>query len=106
MLARIKKGDTVICLSGKDKGKKGKVLSVDPSSGKLIVEKLNIVKRHKKPGKNFQGGIIEKPNPLDNSKVMLICPRCSKPTRVGTKVLEGGKKARACKKCNEIIDKI
>ncbi len=97
----IKKGDTVLVLSGKNNGKKAKVVEVKTKTGKLIVEGVNVAKRHQRPTRNFQGGIIEKPLPLYASKVMLVCPRCSEPTRVGRK--DG---VRVCKKCAEIIDKV
>ncbi|MFH1347894.1 MAG: 50S ribosomal protein L24 [Candidatus Margulisiibacteriota bacterium] len=97
----IKKGDTVIALSGKDKGKKGKVLEVFPADGKLIVERMNVAKKHQKPSRNFQGGIIEKALPLYMSKVMLVCPRCSEPSRTRRK--EG---ARICASCGEVADKV
>jgi large subunit ribosomal protein L24 len=108
MLARIKKGDTVLCLSGKDSGRRGKVLHVDLDSGRITVDKLNMVKKHQRAGKKFQGGIIDKPNPISASRLMLVCPRCSKPTKVASKVLAaaGNKKVRSCKKCQEAIDKI
>lgn len=101
----IKKGDTILVISGKDKGKKGKVLSVLPADNKLVVERVNIAKRHQRPTRNFQGGIIEKPLPLNASKVMLMCPRCSEPTRVGRKMIEK-KWVRVCRKCEEIVDKV
>jgi len=102
---KIKKGDTVIVLSGKDKGKKGKILEVNPEKGRVIVERVNIAKRHQRPTRNFQGGIIEKPMPLIISKVMLVCPRCSEPTRISSKLIQD-KRVRVCKKCEEIIDKV
>ena len=99
----IKKDDTVVVLSGKDKGKKGKVLSVDPKAGKVIVEKVNMVSRHTKPRKQGeQGGIIKKEAPIYACKVQKVCPKCGKPTRVGHKV-EGDKKVRICKKCGAEI---
>ncbi|OGC34457.1 50S ribosomal protein L24 [candidate division WOR-1 bacterium RIFOXYB2_FULL_48_7] len=101
----IKKGDTVVILSGKDKDKKGKVSKVFPERGKLIVEGLNVAKRHQKPTQKFPGGIIDKSMPLTASKVMLVCSRCSKPTRIGTKEV-GDRRVRVCKKCNEIVDKV
>lgn len=100
-----KKGDTVIVLSGKDKGKKGKVLNAFPEKGKLTVERVNVVKKHQRPTRNFQGGIIEKPLPLFASKVMLVCPRCSQPTRLVSRVVEN-KRRRACRECEEVIDKV
>ena len=99
----VKKGDTVIVLSGKDKGKQGKVLSVDPKAGKVVVEKINMVSRHQKPRKQGEeGGIIQKEAPLYACKVMTVCPKCNKATRVAHKV-EGGKKVRVCKHCGAEI---
>ena len=95
----IKRDDKVIVLSGKDKGKKGKVLSVDPESRKVIVEGVNVASRHQKPRKQGEeGGIIKKETPIYSSKVMTVCPKCGKPTRVAHK-LENGKNVRVCKKC-------
>lgn len=103
MAKRIKKGDTVLVLSGKYRDKKGKVIKVlDDSS---IVEKINIAKRHKKPTQKFQGGIIEKPMPVGNSRLMLVCPKCNEANRIKFGEVEG-KKVRVCKGCNEVIDKI
>jgi large subunit ribosomal protein L24 len=102
---RIKKGDTVIVISGKDKGKKGKVLEVFPDKETLIVERANVAKRHLKPTRDFQGGIIEKALPLKASKVMLVCPRCSEPARV-KKQKKGDSLARVCGRCEEIVDKV
>ncbi len=103
----IKKGDLVLVISGKDKGKRGKVLSVLPSENKVIVEGVNIVKKHMRPTpKMRQGGIIEKPAPLYRCKVMLICPRCNQPTRIKHTFLDNGKKIKLCSKCKEIIDRV
>lgn len=96
----IKKGDTVIVLSGKDRGKKGKILRVISKTGKIIVEGVNVVKKHQKPTQKFQGGIIEKPSAIPFGKVQVVCPRCSKKARIGRK--DG---VRVCKKCGEGIDK-
>ena len=99
----IRKDDTVIVLSGKDKGKKGKVLTVMPKDGKVIVEKVNVISRHQKPRKQGEeGGIIQRETPIYASKVMLVCPKCGKPTRVGHTVIDG-EKVRACKKCGAAI---
>lgn len=96
----IKKDDTVIVLSGKDKGKKGKVLTAMPDEGKVIVEKVNMVSRHTKPKKEGEeGGIIKKEAPFYASKVMRVCPKCGKPSRMGHKVQTDGKKVSVCKKC-------
>lgn len=105
MPGRLKKGDTIIVLSGKNKGRKGKILNVIPDEGQAVVERINVVKRHQRPSRNFQGGIVEKPLPLPTSVLMLICPRCSEPTRIGGTEVEG-KNVRVCKKCKEIIDKV
>ena len=108
----IKKGDTVLILAGgslkeKVKGEKGKVLAVLPTENKVIIENKNMVKRHTKPRSAQKvGGIIDRPRPIDVSNVMLICPICGKPTRIGHALSADGKKyVRQCKKCNEIIDK-
>lgn len=101
----IKKNDTVLVITGREKGKKGRVISLYPSEDMLLIERTNIIKRHMKPSKKYtQGGIIEKEAPLHISNVMLICPKCGKPTRIGNTVLSDGKKTRACKKCEEIIE--
>ena len=100
----IKKDDLVVVLSGKDKGKQGKVLEVMPKSGKVVVEKINVVSRHTKPRKQGeQGGIIKKEAPIYACKVQRVCPKCNKPTRHAHKLLEGGKKVRVCKKCGAEI---
>jgi large subunit ribosomal protein L24 len=100
----VKKGDTVVVLSGKDKGKQGKVIQALPKKDKVVVEGINQVKRHTKPSQKApQGGILTKEAPLHASKVMLICPACKKPTRIAKKEVNG-KFVRACKKCGEIID--
>ena len=100
----VKKGDTVVILSGKDKGKQGKIIQAMPKKAEVIVEDINKVKRHSKPSlKAPQGGIITKEMPLNVCKVQLICPACNKPTRVAHKIVDG-KNRRACKKCGEIIE--
>ena len=100
----IKKDDLVVVLSGKDKGKQGKVLEVQPKAGKVIVEKVNVVSRHTKPRKQGdQGGILKKEAPIYACKVQRVCPKCNKPTRPAPKLLEGGKKVRVCKKCGAEI---
>ena len=103
MAMNVKKGDTVIVLSGKDKGKQGKVLNVLPKESKVVVEGVNVVSRHTKPRKQGdQGGIIKKEAPIYACKVQKVCPKCNKPTRIGHKV-EGDKKVRICKKCGAEI---
>lgn len=96
----VKTGDTVVILSGTSKGKKGKVLEVSPKEQKVIVEGCNIVKKHVKPKKMGQaGGIVSAEAPLYASKVMAVCPKCQKPTRLGHKIGADGTKTRACKHC-------
>ena len=100
----IKKDDTVIVLSGKDKGKKGKVLEVMPRDRKVIVEKINVVSRHTKPRREGEeGGIIKKEAPIYACKVMRVCPKCKKPTRPASKLTSDGKRVRVCKKCGAEI---
>lgn len=100
----VRKGDTVVVITGKYAGRKGKVLSVDPQKSRVIVEGVNIVKRHTRPTRQLsQGGIVEKEAPIHSSNVMLWCGRCERPTRVGRRVLENGRKVRYCKKCGEAI---
>lgn len=101
----VKKEDTVLVLSGKDKGKKGKVLSVKPSTSQVIVEGVNMATKHKKPKSRYeQGGIIHQEASIHSSNVMLICNKCGKPTKVAKTILDNGEKARTCKNCNEIIE--
>ena len=98
----VKTGDTVIMLSGKDKGKQGAVLAVSPKEGKVIVEKINMVTKHVKPRRMGEpGGIVKAEGAMYASKVQLVCPRCKQPTRLGHKLYEDGKKGRICKKCGE-----
>ena len=95
----IKKDDKVVVLSGKDKGKIGKVISADPKNGKVIVEGVNVATKHQKAKKQGQdGGIIKTETPIYACKVMVVCPKCGKPTRIAHKITDG-KKARICKKC-------
>ena len=95
----LKKEDKVIVLSGKDKGKQGRVLVAEPKTGKVIVEGVNVATKHKKPAKQGEeGGIIKTETPIYACKVMVVCPKCGKPTRVAHKV-ENGKSVRVCKKC-------
>ena len=99
----LKKGDTVVVLSGKDKGKQGKIIQALPKKAQVVVEDVNKVKRHTKPSlKAPQGGIIQKEMPLNVCKVQLICPACNKPTRVAHKLVDG-KNLRACKHCGEVF---
>ena len=102
---RVRQNDTVEVISGRDAGKRGKVQQVFVPQDRVLVEGLNIVKRHQKPTANMrQAGIIQKEAPLPLAKVMLVCPRCNKAARVGHRFLEDGRKVRACRRCNEMID--
>jgi len=101
---KVVKDDKVLILSGNNKGKTGKVLKVLPKNNRIIVEGINFIKKHSRPTqKNPQGGIIEKEAPIHVSNVMVICPKCDTPTRVGSKKLENGKKVRVCKNCGEMF---
>lgn len=101
----VKKGDQAVVISGKEKGKKGKVSQVIPTTGKVVIENVNVVSRHKKPrSAQEKGGIMKKAAPIDTSNVMVVCPACGKATRVAHKVIDG-EKARVCKKCGASLDK-
>ncbi len=105
-MAHIKKNDRVKVLSGKDKGRQGKVLRVLNKKAAALVEGLNYVKRHTRAGGKVgrQGGIIEKESPLRLAKLMLICPKCSKATKSGIRLLEDGSRVRYCRKCSEQLE--
>ena len=101
----VRSKDQVVVISGKDKGKKGKVLEAMPAAGKVVVEGVNVATCHVKPKKQGdQGGIINREIPMYASKVMLVCPKCKKGVRVGYSVLENGTKVRVCKKCGASIE--
>ena len=100
----VKTGDTVVVLSGKERGKKGKVMAVSPKEGKVIVEKINMVSKHMKPRRMGEtGGIVKAEGAMYASKVQIVCPRCGKPTRVAHNIYEDGTKERICKKCGESL---
>lgn len=102
---RIKKNDTVVVIAGVEKGKRGRVIGVDPRRDRIIVEGIKMIKKHMKPSSTYrQGGIIEKESSVHRSNLMLICPKCDKPTRIGHSILENNKKVRLCKKCREVTD--
>ncbi|MBW1645387.1 MAG: 50S ribosomal protein L24 [Deltaproteobacteria bacterium] len=103
--ARIRKGDKVMVIAGKDREKSGKVKKVDFEKNRVIVEKLNMIKRHTRPGMGTQGGILEKEASIHLSNVMLFCDKCDKPVRVGFKILADKSKVRVCKSCDELLDK-
>jgi large subunit ribosomal protein L24 len=101
----IKKNDTVMVMSGDEKGKKGRVISVLSSDNRILIESINMIKKHMKPSKKYsQGGIIEKEAPINRSNIMLVCTKCDKTTKISQKILENGEKIRSCKKCGEVID--
>jgi len=105
MAAKIRKGDTVHVLAGRDKGKRGEVLSISPVENRAFVQGVNMVKKHQKPqGMGKPGGIVEKEGPIHLSNLALLDPKGGKPTRVGFKVLEDGKKVRVAKASGEVID--
>lgn len=102
----VNKGDKVKILSGTDKDKTGKVLQVLPRTGRIIVEGVNVVKKHMRPTKDSpEGGIIDKEAPIYSNRAMLICPRCNRPSRIGHKYLADGQKVRYCKNCGEVNEK-
>lgn len=102
---RIKKEDKVKILAGKDSGKIGRVLKIDRKKSRVLVENINMIKRHVRPNaQNRQGGIVEREAPIHWSNVMLICSKCMTPVRIRMQQLENGKNMRVCRKCNEIID--
>ena len=101
----VKKKDLVQVMSGREKGKTGKVLRVIHKTGRIVVEKLNMVKRHTKPTPKGAGGIMEKEGSVAASTVLLYCDKCGRGRRTGTKALDGGKKVRVCKKCDTQLDK-
>jgi large subunit ribosomal protein L24 len=102
---KIRKDDTVLVIAGKDRGKKGKVRIAYPDREKLLVEGVNMIKKHMKAIRDVrQAGIIEREAPVNVSNVMLLCNKCNHPTRVGIRILDDGSKARVCRVCHEVID--
>jgi large subunit ribosomal protein L24 len=103
----IRKNDTVLVTTGKDRGKRGRVLKVLPEKNRVIVEGVNFIKRHTKPNpqKNIKGGVVERESALHASNVQLVCPECGRPTRLGRRVLGDGRKVRICRKCEGVVDK-
>lgn len=101
----IKKDDTVLVITGKDAGRKGKVLKVIPKDNRIVVEGINKAKKHQRPSRAIpQGGILQIEAPLNVSNVMLLCTKCNKPTRIAKRFLEDGTKVRICKNCGEVLD--
>ena len=102
---QIRKNDIVKVITGREKGKVGRVLKIDREKGRLFVEKLNMVKRHTKPGKMTpQGGIVEKEAPIAYSNVLIMCDKCNKPTRIAMAAEDGGKRNRVCKRCGDVLE--
>jgi large subunit ribosomal protein L24 len=105
-MSHVRRGDTVAVIAGRERGKRGKVLRVLPDTGRVVVEKVNMMKKHQKPTQKLrQGGIIEREAALALSNVLLVCGRCDQPSRAGIKVLGDGRKVRVCRRCGETIDK-
>jgi len=101
---KVRKNDTVMVVTGRDRGKTGKVLRVLPLHGRVIVERLNMVKRHTKPrGAASPGGIVEKEAPMDISNVMVLCDRCNAPVRIGFKLAADGSRSRICRRCGDVL---
>ena len=103
----IRKNDNVIVTTGKDRGKRGRVLRVVPDKNRVVVEGVNMMKRHTKPNpqRQVKGGVVEREASLHASNVQLVCPECGKPTRLGRKILGDGRKVRVCRKCEGVVDK-
>jgi large subunit ribosomal protein L24 len=101
---RVKKGDMVEVIAGKEKGKTGKVAKATGKNDRIIIEKLNMVKRHQRPDAKGKGGIVEKEGSIHISNVLLVCSKCNRGVRVGYKILDDGKKVRVCHKCGELLD--
>ena len=107
MAMSIRKNDQVIVRAGKDRGKKGRVLSVLPGKNRVVVEGVNLIKRHTKanPQRQIKGGVVEREAALHASNVQFICPECGKPSRLGRSILSDGRKVRICRKCEGVVDK-
>ena len=103
----IRKNDNVVVTSGKDRGKQGRVVRVVADKNRVVVEGVNVIKRHTRanPQRNVKGGVVEREAPLHASNVQLVCPECGKPTRIGRKILGDGRKVRVCRKCEGVVDK-
>ena len=103
----LRKNDSVVVTTGKDRGKRGRVLRVVADKNRVVVEGVNMIKRHTKanPQRQIKGGLIEREAPVHASNVQLVCPECGKPTRLGKKILGDGRKVRVCRKCEEVVDK-
>ena len=107
MNTTLRKNDNVLVVTGKDRGKRGRVLRVIADKNRLVVEGVNLIKRHTRPNpqKNVKGGIVEREAALAVSNVQLVCPECSNPTRIGKQILDDGRRVRICRKCKGVVDK-
>ena len=103
----VRKNDSVVIITGKDRGKRGRVLKILPAKNRVVVEGVNVIKRHTKPNpqKQIKCGVVEREAPLHASNVQIVCPECGKATRVGRKILGDGRKVRICRKCEGVVDK-
>jgi large subunit ribosomal protein L24 len=103
----VRKNDNVLVTTGKDRGKRGRVLKVLPTTNRVVVEGVNMIKRHTKPNpqRQIKGGLVEREAPLHASNVQVVCPECGKATRIGRKILGDGRKVRICRKCEGVVDK-
>jgi large subunit ribosomal protein L24 len=103
----IRKNDNVLVITGRDRGKRGRVLRVLPGKGRVVVEGVNFIKRHTKanPQKNIKGGVVEREAGLHASNVQIVCPECGAPTRIGSRRLDDGRRVRICRKCKGVVDK-
>ena len=103
----VRKNDNVVVLTGKNRGKRGRVLKILPAKNRVVVEGVNVIKRHTKPNpqKQIKGGVVEREAPLHASNVQVVCPECGKATRIGRKILGDGRKVRICRKCEGVVDK-
>lgn len=103
----VRRNDNVLVITGKDRGKRGRVLKVLPETNRLIIEGVNMIKRNMKPNpnRNVQGGVVSREAALHASNVQIVCPECGKPTRIGRRILGDGRKVRICRKCEGVVDK-
>jgi large subunit ribosomal protein L24 len=103
----VRKNDNVVVMTGKDRGKRGRVLKVVPARNRLVIEGVNFIKRHTRPNpqRNIKGGVVEREGSVHASNVQVICPECSAPTRIGHQLLGDGRKMRICRKCDGAVDK-
>jgi large subunit ribosomal protein L24 len=102
---QVRKNDSVMVIAGKERGKTGKILRVLPDKGAVLIERINLIKRHSRPrGPQQPGGIVEKEAPMEASNIMIMCDKCNAPVRIGRKILADGEKIRVCRRCGEALD--